>query len=234
MKKNKSQILEGITEDIKSSKFIANNTLMIHYKNGITAYRLHNTDIIRINTSNGNITLNNGGYKTSTTKNRINQFTPSNFYLYQKNHIWYINTLKEKFSFYNGITFDLQGNLLSENKTVNIKEVNKIKKSIKKYVNLIDKCEKIPVPSNGDCWYCSMKVQNTGKNLGDKIQNIDHLKSHIKENYLHGSILYNAMIEYGYNTYQIGIHYNINSRDTFKRALKKYLYKRLLKDNFNV
>jgi hypothetical protein len=58
--------------------------------------------------------------------------------------------------------------------------------------------------------------------------NHDHLLSHLKENYLHGSLLVNAMREYGFRDDQIGFHYQLQLHDTFKRAVRKYLYKRLL------
>jgi len=113
MRRTKNEILRGVNLDnVKSSKIIANNTLMIHYKNGITTYRLHNTDIIKVNTCNGNITLNSGGWLTHTTKDRLNRFTPCNIQVYQKNYQWYIKTPQGYFDFFDGITFDISGNII--------------------------------------------------------------------------------------------------------------------------
>jgi len=103
-----------------------------------------------------------------------------------------------------------------------------MKRKINKYVNLIDKQETLPHPDNGDCWFCLLQDSNK-KSLGDITSDIDHLLSHIDEAYLHGSILVNSMREKGYSNQQIGFHYQLNLRDTFKRALRQYLQRRLLK-----
>lgn len=216
MRKTKRQILEGL-EDIYTSKIVDHNTVEIGFKNGDKAIRLHKTNIVKF-TTDGKIILTSGGWKTTTTKDRLNKYNPFN--VYQKNSIWYVETPKGTFNFYDGIAFDLQGNIVSENKTIDLKVVNKVKRDIKKYVNLLDKVEKLPEPSGADCWVCGFDGCNLGNN--------DHLQLHIKEGYIHGSILVNAMREYGYRDNQIAFHYQADIRDSFKRALRKYLYKRLV------
>jgi hypothetical protein len=61
-----------------------------------------------------------------------------------------------------------------------------------------------------------------------ELSNSDHLFSHLEESYLHGSILVNAMKEYGYNDMQISLHYQMELFDTFKRSVRKYLQKCLI------
>jgi len=229
MRKTKKQILAGVNlENVKSSKFIANNTLQLHYRNDVTVYRLHNTDIVTVDIGNGKVFLNSGGYRTATTKDRINRYTPQGFNVYQKNHVWYVKTLKGVYTYYDSIAFDLSGNIITEVKADKTKEVNKIKKDIKKYVNLLDKLENLPIPENGNCWHCLFKDKATGQTLGD-ISKSDHLQQHIKEGYIFGALLVNAMKNYGYRDEQIAFHYQIKAKDTFKRALKKYLYKNIIK-----
>jgi len=75
---------------------------------------------------------------------------------------------------------------------------------------------------------------DTKKTLGD-MSGDDHLKSHIQEEYMPGSLLVNAMKEAGYGQRQIAHwYYHANESkdpqwgiDTFKRALRKYLFTRL-------
>ena len=50
------------------------------------AVRLHNTDIVVFYPS-GRVTLYTGGYRTVTTKERINHFVAG--YVYQKAHEWF-------------------------------------------------------------------------------------------------------------------------------------------------
>ena len=100
-------------------------------------------------------------------------------------------------------------------------------RKIKKYVDLITE-DNLPIPSNGDCWYCLMKEVKTGKPLGDCTSDKDHLISHMEEGYVVGSLLVNAMREAGYRDEQISFHYQLKMVDTFKCVLRKYLIKRLI------
>lgn len=73
----------------KRGKIIANNTLEHIRTNGDRCIRLHQTDVV-IFKANGDIELNSGGWKTVTTKARINEHIPSRFGLYQKDFEWFI------------------------------------------------------------------------------------------------------------------------------------------------
>lgn len=221
--KRKNEILEGITKDVISSKFVGRNTLKVEYADKTTGYRLHNTDVV---TKGENfISLSSGGWRTATTKERINTFSP--FKVWQEKGLWSVHTPAGTFAFFDGITFDLSGKLKGKGKSPNIQKIEKTKKKISKFVAGLTK-ENLPIPSTGDCWMCCLRDEKGvtwGDNRGD---NHDHLQQHIQENYLHGSLLVNAMREYGYRDEQIGIHYQLKLADTFKRSLRRYLQKRLI------
>lgn len=68
------------------SKKLANNTYCIRNEDSI-GIRLHQTNVITY-FPNGRVVLNSGGYKTATTKDRINQFSP--FRINQDKGIWYV------------------------------------------------------------------------------------------------------------------------------------------------
>jgi len=107
----KKQSLEGL--EVQSSKKIGNNTYQWIDNRGIRRVRLHMTDIITYN-PNGSMTLNSGGWRTVTTKSRINEFLPKNISLYQKDFEWYIKTPIITYKFVDGITintfnFNLEG-----------------------------------------------------------------------------------------------------------------------------
>lgn len=220
---NKSEILNGIT-NINSSKIAAKNTVKIEFKDGSTSYRLHKTNVVTIN-KDGSIVLNSGGWQTATTKDRINTFSP--FTISQSKSIWSVRTSKGSFDFFDNITFDSSGNCLNEI-TIDKNEIETVKKKIKKFVSQLSK-DNLPIPDSGDCWDCLLHTKE-GLSMGDINGSNSHLESHIEENYLHGSLLVNAMHEKGFTNEQIKIHYSYRFADTFKRALTAYLQKRLIKN----
>lgn len=220
MKRTKKSILSGIGGSILWSKFVGNNTVHIKYADGTEAIRLHDTDIVTY--ASNKIILSSGGWRTRTTKDRINdRIYRFGISINQNNNVWYIG----KGVFYDGITFDNEGNQLSEIKPDTQKEVKEIKKRIAKFVKGITK-DNLPYPDGGDCWYCSMYTEK-GNSLGDSFNDTDHLLSHLEENYIHGSLLVNAMRESGYTDKQIGVHYGMKWDAAFRRSVSKYLTKRL-------
>lgn len=246
MRKTKPEILKG-TEDlkIKSSKFIANNTIEITLLNDTKIIRLHNTNIVTFATD-GKIILNSGNWRTLTTKQRINSFIGDyNLAIVQRNYSWKLTKystssyciIKET-SFFDGMIIDTNNdckiiNLVNNpHKKMSNQSINNLKKKIKAYCNILDKID-IPLPSNGDCWHCLFREEKTQIPLGDYQKDNSHLLMHLEDNYIHGSILINAMREAGYRDNQISIHYQMKWKDSFKRALYKYMVKRLILNNTN-
>ena len=215
----KKQILNGCTKPVSKSKKLANNTYRIEYANGTSAIRFHDTDVVTFD--GGKTVLNSGGFKTVSTKDRISQF--SGLRISQVNGLWFVNG----FDFYDGITF-VNGKPLKV-KNHNLKKVNKLKKQIASFVAGIDKLDKLPVPNGGDCWDCCMKTED-GKTMGD-LSHSDHLINHVKENYLHGSLIVNALKEGGYRDEQLPFIFNF--KPVVKRQLRKYLQRHII-DNIAV
>lgn len=75
-------------DNILSSKKIENNTWLIEYKDGSKAYRLHKTDVVIF--KGDSFYLNTDGWKTVTTKDRINKYMPQGYYIQQKNYQWWL------------------------------------------------------------------------------------------------------------------------------------------------
>jgi len=70
-----------------------------------------------------------------------------------------------------------------------------------------------------------MRDTITGKPLGDITRNNDHLLSHIKEGYIMGSLIYNALIYSGYKQKQLPyLSANFwNFKHTIIRSVRRYL-----------
>lgn len=229
----KQQILSGMEneEDIIKSRLVQGNTVEVAFKDGTKVIRFHATNIVTI--GDDKVVLTSGGYRTSTTKERLISHCPFILDLWQKNNIWYIGYNDQIILFYDGIIFDLEGTLLSELREDPKKKVAQIKRKITKFVNLLDGIDKIPQPSGGDCWDCMMVVadgKDKGTAMGDAFNNHEHLHSHMEQEYMVGSMLATAMREAGFRDDQIGFHYMKNESHAFKRSLRKYLTKRLLSE----
>ncbi len=82
----------------KKSLKLAGNTYLEPREDGSIAVRYYATDIVTYY-KNGSIKLNNGGWRTVTTKERMSAFTP--FSISQKKYEWFVNM------YANGVWTDL-------------------------------------------------------------------------------------------------------------------------------
>jgi len=72
----------------RGSRKIGNNTYAYIELDGTVAIELHGTKVVRFFT-NGLVQLNSGGWRTHTTKDRINKYSPVR--VYQKNFEWFLH-----------------------------------------------------------------------------------------------------------------------------------------------
>ena len=71
----------------RKERKIGNNTYAYIEYDGSVSIALHGTVVVRL-FENGLVQLNSGGWRTSTTKNRINKYSPVS--IYQKNYEWFL------------------------------------------------------------------------------------------------------------------------------------------------
>jgi len=195
---------KGIRKAKTTDRPIANNTRVIRRSDDSIAIKLHNTDVITF-FKNGEIQLFTDGWKTVTTKDRINRFLPSGIGVYSEKHIWYVTIgdwrsgkkyLFEDFMIIDSDrnVFDFEHNPIPEHS----KEAEKAKrKQLRQIDNFIRKGLKRLgngeiSQSQGDCWICSMKQVNTGDSMEGNNQ-YSCIQSHIDEDYFHFSLVMNAV-----------------------------------------
>ena len=171
-----------------SGKPIANNT-RLHQRGEDYAVRLHNTDVVTIH-SDDTYTLNTGGWRTVTTKERINRFSPASVYSDRKT--WLVGGSL----FEDGMKVGSGGSALIHNDPAEGFALQwELDKLVRNYINGFCKHieeGKLKDPSGGDCWMCCMFEQG-------KTGSPDHLFSHFEEKYYVPSLLVNAIKEYGGN-----------------------------------
>lgn len=87
----------------RESKKVGNNTYLVRITPETIGVRLHNTVVVRIH-SDGTYTLDSGGWRTVTTKARINKYSPVR--ISQRKHEWYVGD--EEIPFHDGIRVTVQ------------------------------------------------------------------------------------------------------------------------------
>jgi hypothetical protein len=159
-------------------------TRIIRLNDNTIGVRYHSTDVVIFH-ADGSVTLDSGGYRTVTTKRRMNDFT--RITVRQKQGMWYANDEV----FYDGMRFDAQGlhmkNEENDKQVIEVERVQKLTKQINEFTKGIKaglEDGSINVPSSGDCWYCLFKWDESSN---------DHLQSHLDESYHVPSLIRNAI-----------------------------------------
>lgn len=167
----------------------------------LVGIKLHNTIIVTYYPS-GAIYLDTEGWKTVTTRDRINYFTPVWLNVWQERFIWYVTFKEKTYLFEDGMQFHIDGTVTLNGDQVkpyspeDAKKKLKLKNKVDSYVKaFIEKFinHEIPQPGPGDCWLCGLKSSEDNKPWGDS--EADHLLNHMKEKYYVPSLLYNAIEE---------------------------------------
>jgi len=72
----------------RGERKVGNNTYAYILLDGSVAIELHGTKVVVIHPDDS-VTLNSGGWQTSTTKDRINKYSPVK--VYQKKYQWFLS-----------------------------------------------------------------------------------------------------------------------------------------------
>jgi hypothetical protein len=184
---------------------LQNNTRLVkREEGGAYAVRLHNTDVVTYRPES--VELRMEGWDTKTTRDRLDTYAPVR--VRRGDGVTYaIPTDGDKVPVVDGIRFDYSGALLSDRpggEVIASKE--RADELCRAYVraytsHIVD--TSIKAPSAGDCWFCAMRTKTNGDGsieltvpLGDALNDVAHLVSHIGENYFVPSLLLNAALEY--------------------------------------
>jgi hypothetical protein len=87
----------------RDSRKLENNTYLVRLSDSCIGVMLHSTYVVRIY-NDGTWTLHTGGWRSVTTKDRINTYSPAR--VYQQKGEWY---LAGKVPFYDGMRVDANG-----------------------------------------------------------------------------------------------------------------------------
>ena len=212
----KREIMEGV--EATKSKVVANNTVEYTKPNSTKVIRLHHTDILEF-PPRGGVVFNSGGWKTVTTRARMNEFQ-SECTIIQDKGLWYLAMPlhtwdKDSWTpFFDGIK--VKNGKIVKPRRLAYKKEEFLLKQINVYCAKMKKMDELPLPMLGDCFNCSFQTRG-GNDLGST----DHLKSHLKEKYIHGSLIWNAMKWAGYPHPEI--QFAMQWKDNMVSVVKRYL-----------
>lgn len=181
----------------RETKKLANNTYL--YQSGdVFCVKLHNTDVITIN-SDDTQTLRAAGYLTATTKDRLNTF--SNASICQERGLWFVKSGDKKYAFFDGIKIDSTGDVVGDVQDVDdlIKKKKIVDKKVRDYIKGFadDVIENgLGTPEAGDCLICKIFGQNIRQIKSDQLE---HVFAHIEEKYYVRSFLLMAIYAREYN-----------------------------------
>lgn len=236
---NLSSQFDADTRKRTGAHIVARNTFERREGNE-TIIRLHSTDIVR-KLSDGSVILNSGGWRTGTTKNRMNNHLPGGVRLYADKGQWWLSTgawnadKTTRVAYFDGVRVpqcfsDPKLQATGERRA----DADRVlRKKIKLFCAKLDELAELPAPDNGDCWFCLMREEKTGKPLGEVTGDNSHMLAHVEESYLHGSLILNALIWAGYKN--PGFIWQMDNADRkrgrkpdlVKRALRRYLLRQL-------
>lgn len=168
---------------------LANNTYAERRGEAI-AIRLHDTDVLTFN-PDGSIVATTGGWKTSTTKDRINSYSPLR--IWQKSGRWFVGNNGSTIEFQDGLTIQPDGKIIGGKPESEAEAEKKLQKRIAAYCKDLAAALPLPKPGAGDCFYCMMREVETGKPLCECNHDTSHLDAHMEEKYFVPSLVWNAL-----------------------------------------
>lgn len=223
--------LEGVPVSGRP-RIVQRNTFRYSTPHGAEVTRLHMTDIVT-KLRNGRVKLDSGGWRTMTTKDRINAYAAP-YYVFSDRGVWHVAERRDGFKaagrqtvFYEGIVlpdaFDNPAKATREEK-----RQARLKRLLNAYCDKLAKLPALPHPDSGDCWFCAMRDQD-GRAWGEASGDTDHLIGHLTERYVHGSLILNAMRDAGFNESGIALAFDgrFFPRERVVRAVRRYFKRRL-------
>jgi hypothetical protein len=185
----------------RDSKKLRYKTWLRRRDEDVIALVHHETDIITYH-PDGRTVVDCGGWRSSTTKERLNNHLPHGWRVFTDGGIWYIEHMENVYHwmsekalvYQDGVTIHPDGHIEGALPREEAKRIAKLRRRSNKYAR--DYIEalfagKVPRPDGGDCWYCLMRFESGGARC--ELGKSDHILSHIEEKYYVPSLLARAI-----------------------------------------
>lgn len=188
-----------LTGRCAAKRKISNNTYLVRQPDGSIALKLHNTFIVTVSLT-GMVTLDSGGWRTPTTKGRINDAFRElgfPFGINQVGGVWRVYGTQgheTAGTFADGMQimpdFSLRGT--GPDTKVLLQSVKLIKAYMKPVARMLAE-GKFPAPGNGDPWnFMMVATDGTLAMAGSDSETRKHLVDYMRSKYYFGSLLLRA------------------------------------------
>lgn len=225
---------------------IERNTFRYTTTEGATVIRLHFTDILT-DDGNGKVQISSGGWRTRVTRDRLNRYLAAcglaiPHRIVSIKGIWHVAAGGESHAFIDGMTLPVDGKTARKASKEGARQTA-LKKRIRAFVDAtMPDGKPLPLPSNGDCWYCSMfaaeKPVMQGAASADTAKLLvkaersetgatSHLLNHIEEGYLPGSLAVNALRFAGIGDAGIAFYLHDTKHARARSAVRRYIGRKL-------
>ena len=204
---------------------------------GSIAIKYQATDVVTYR-EDGTIVLDSASWRTVTTKQRINEYTPAR--VIQTNGVWYFaapGSWSPASRFYDKVTIGSDGQPIAPLAIVDSTDAE-VRKAIAKYCRAWKttiEAGELADPSQGDCWGCLFHPTDEDPrhptiDESNRITGIDHLVNHLREMYLVPSLAVRALAEAGYR--DPGFIWTITKQQKdsgfIVRAVRKFYQRRIV------
>jgi hypothetical protein len=184
--------LANSARDKSAGKPIANNTRAI-LRGDDVAIRLHSTDVLTFK-PDGSVIYNTGGWRTVTTKQRMNKYGAPGFRIWSDRGNWYAGQCgKPDYVYAEGVTVHADGSVTGDADAGAASSERNLRRSVKAFAKAyVDAlfAGKVGAPDAGDCLICRVFKD---KPEGDT----SHIASHIEESYFVPTLVRNAVASMG-------------------------------------
>ena len=167
------------------------------------AIRYQSTDVITYH-ADGSIVLESGGWRSATTKARINEYTRAR--IIQTRGIWYLaapGSWQPASLYYDGMILGRDGTPRDPKPIAEDASDRQLQRTISTYIKGFAAeitAGKLADPGPGDCWGCLFTAEDAKPDPAERgqITGIDHLISHLEERYYVPSLAWRALVERQY------------------------------------
>jgi hypothetical protein len=102
---------------------------------------------------------------------------------------WHVRGNGIDVPYVDGLTLPRDAGTKKVEKAVSVED--KTLKQIDAFIAKVKKLDALPMPNGGDCWLCLMFNQNQQPRA--MCHDPEHLRSHLKDGYIHGSLIVSAL-----------------------------------------